>query len=209
MIDFGMDRDHFDEESIERLKSILGYGDRSTAESAANQILTAVGSCQMTAYFFETWPNAKASKRRLSTIASTSRKLSALLSDIKSQGLLGTVLASEEGSQSKSQDVSLFGQYEWPKLALSVMSDLEHAARRAINLIERGEFEEQTLRPSNIKFNNAKTAIVVRELWPTLFRIWAEAGKNVAGTENGPTYKFVMFVHDVYNLEIPKHGTFQ
>jgi hypothetical protein len=44
-----------------------------------------------------------------------------------------------------------------------------------------------------------KTAVRVH-FWPSLFIIWRQAGKSVAGGENGPLHRFISLVHQACGL---------
>jgi hypothetical protein len=49
--------------------------------------------------------------------------------------------------------------------------------------------------------------VASRELWPLLFELWERTVKRPAATQNGPTHRFITFVHRVVGLPDPSAST--
>jgi hypothetical protein len=148
-------------------------------------------------------PNIKDAKRRLTVIQNSARKLAASL---RSEPLFNLLLSGGEmpGSIDSVGRLTAGTEEEWrifeqgPDDFLKMINLISNTANE---YLEDDVFLRHDLfLPSAEASTTGSIALI---LWPGLFDIWTRAGNHLAYTPDGPTHRFLNFVHEEFAIEPP------
>jgi len=140
-------------------------------------------------------------RRRLDRIARLSRELANLLEYEPT----ASVLTEPEGLEWNDRYVSEVREERDRERDIFIRR-LRQIEDRSLRLLDNRSYRfDIGLVPDRL----AKLAPEVALLWPSLFRIWEECGREPAKTEGGPLHSFVNLVHEVLGLEPAAYGTFR
>jgi hypothetical protein len=184
------------------IRASLGLRDEAHARELAARIEAAVRIMMRIENSRTRIPDVQRAKRHLESVAAASRKLASLLKKEPFANLLfsgglypgsfdeenGIILPSEQERNAFEQAPGLFTER---------LEDLARVARLFAGDDERFRLAQTLPNP-----DQGSQSIATMVLWPVLFYIWTQCGRQLAYTDGGPLHRFIEVVHR--NLSLPR-----
>jgi hypothetical protein len=195
---------YFTRDQVDELQSMLGLDDHETASMIAEAITDVLAKCERLVEARKQVPPDGDAKERLRKIALHAKQLERLLSQEPAiQSLLSRPKRSGDRKGMRISEIREIGRR--PKEILENLRIL--AAQAPLQAEDDSEFARVRELLPNVNTKNPEVLVATRILWPELFELWADLGKPLAWTDNGPTYRFIELVHTVADLPPPKQST--
>lgn len=194
----GWERSAFTRDQIARLQELL---DLSSYEHAIMQSYAISAVLNLMPSFLA--PKDKRldekARRRLDRIARLSRELANLLDDEPTASLL----TEPDWLEWNDRYVSEVRE-ERDRERDAFIRRLRQIEDKSLRLCESRHYRFfHGLTPDHLAKQDPEVAM----LWPSLFQVWEDCGRDVGKTENGPFHSFINLVHEVIGLRPAAHGT--
>jgi hypothetical protein len=200
------------------LQSMLGLKNHDEALIAALAVGSSLYICEKVIKGRRKVPDTTKARQRVERIHATARQLRMLLSEEPAAlDLIGPPGDFLSHLDTHEESLKIAAARAPDKLAameakrrrlvelLSLLEELE--ANALEHATDDDVFRAARWLVPGVPTDADVSEIASRELWPILFELWELAGKKPAATENGPTYRFIAFVHRAAGLPEPKAGT--
>jgi hypothetical protein len=187
-----------------RLATALGLNTENEIDGAVSAIVETILAHHLWIAAQNRTPNRAKSKRKLEQIALAARKLRLLLSDFDVFHSIGNIIEKEDIYP--TQIAKLFHRRPlWSNEEPNIFDMIGLLGNIDINATLMAKDDNSfsfyymlpTMRETNREFN-------ANLLWPRLFKFWEMAGNKVASTPDGPTFRFLVLVHEIAQIDAPK-----